>query len=294
MDSPILLKGKFGGLSIFSLFSLFAGGVLLVFQILLLTSSGDDQTLTGFARFAPGIVALGFLWVFVSAAFIRGKFEVYRDRIEGKKKLGPRFSVSLEEVAEVRLIGSQLALYEADKKPLLIQGSPNPRQVRGLIWMLIHFKDLVPAEVWNGFKLPARGENLFGEKEYRRLFHGEGGDIQFVDGGIVFPLPGTETSVYIPVTDTVPHLTRDEDQNSFSSQLSSGTPILHFDPNPAKLPFRALIGAVLGSNLGEKDKKDLIIELTDRGNGLLTELKEEPESGEYLDFGEWKISLLPA
>lgn len=294
MDNPVLLKGKFGGLSIFSLFALFAGVVLLIFELLLLTAEEADQTLTGAARYAPGVVGLAFLWVFISAAFIRGSFSVYSDRIEGKKKFGSRFSVAFSEVEDVRMIGSQLVLTGKDKKPLLIQGAPNPRAVRGLIWMLLNYKDFISTEIWDQFRLPNKNESLFGEKNFRRLFHGENEDIEFVDGGFLFPLPGSETSAYLPSTDTVPHLTRDEDQNSFSSQLSSGAPILHFDPNPAKIPMRGLIAAIYNAKMEESQKKEMILTLVEKGNGLVADLGKDPEYGEFIDFGEWKISLLPA
>lgn len=235
MDKPIL-SSRTGGISLLSLILLIGGIGCLTIQIA--GFWGETSPEMGMAsRFAPSFFALALFLLFFWTGR-KGSIDLFADRIQGKKASGKGYSIPLNSIDSVDLNGRHLLVKGKDKLVLLSDKAPAYRRLPGLIWMLVQYPELRPL-IANTFEEDSPSPTairMFSEAE------------QNVSGDAGFLLNVAGTSWYLPMTDSKPAPKPIDNQKSLSTNLLPGNPILKFEPNPERLPLRAVWKALSESS----------------------------------------------
>lgn len=263
-----LLSSKTGGYSLLSFFLVTAGLGVLAFQVILLTSSTEAQG-PSWQRFLPGGVGILMLLLFTMTTR-KGNIAVYPDRVTGKTAQGKSYELTLKEISEVDLSGSNLWIKGEDGKTLVLDKTPNNRQAAGLIWLLLTYPQSNPDQ-WKGFP----DVSLQTATACLRTFKDESGNPLFGDRGFLIKVEG-QTYAF-PASKFAPFPKSDtSDQGMTFVPVPS---LVQFDPPPAALPIAGFISAFRSTSPTPSDFKELLDILIEAHGGL--EVKA-------LEPGEWQ------
>jgi hypothetical protein len=249
--------------------------------------SGQATFGEGAARFAPGaIAALLIIWFFFQV-ISRGKFTLYPDRLEGKKKSGGAFTLEFQPGYQVDLASNSLKITDSQNKIVFLQPAPKPSKIRGLIWLQMTYpwaKEVLSEGILGA---PDGHDNRF-KSGLKRTFYPEGTGL-FHDAGFIVK-QGT-TAWYLPWSDTYHIPGETEGKGSFRQAVTNQEPVLRFSPSPALLPLPELVKGLLDSNRTDSEKAIILEELTLAHGGIKLE-EFNPEAKEWKgELGEIPLTI---
>ena len=280
-DSPLLLKARTGGLSLFALMLLLGGIGCAILQVGLLTG-GRLLELEPAARYLPGALALAFLAMFWLKGLRRGDIAIHVAGIAGRTKNGRRFAFKWSAIADIDLRSHHIILRDAQGKTLLADSPPNQKALRGLIWLHLHHE--LSQEVWLTFVADKPSKAVTATRQ----FLDADGNPVFLDLGFVFEIGGEPT--FLPESDTVPIPQKIAGDQSLSTTLMPSGMLLKFEPNPAKLPIRQLNTAIISTPMEEKLRNSALHALCEKHGGAFLTPKAKGWTGETAG---WKIQVHP-
>ena len=220
------------------------------------------------------------------------KVNIFRDRVEVEAKNHTPEVFLLEKVKRIRTDRRYFYLDHDLKKELqanpkakgtlspLMVGKGRKGKIQGLVEMLLEHRESIPASVWSGFYLGK--EDLKHKKvqlDLQRTFHNEEGEPLFMDRGLM--VQSGDENWFFPTTRTVAIVPKRQ-AGAVSSVMKPGefNPIPRFEPDPERLPIRALCIALLEANLSAEESKQTFSELAEQHGGCLLE--------KDLEYRGWK------
>ncbi len=254
-SDPVLLQGTYDPPGVGSWFALGIGLLCAAAAIkfVLIDDAADVAVY-------PASAAAGAVLWFLIAWLRKGRIQVTPHWISGRRRVGGRFDLALEDVHQVKAKDEETRLLAADGRELLRLISVKPKDTTGLLWFLVRYRERLPAEVLAELGGPAR---LARHPEVQRSVHrtfweaeGQQSRKTFGDVGILVSLG--DRHVYFPRMEPI-------GDRGVSDLVGLVLPVRWYRrlkltdaPDLKALPVEAFIDAVLTADRDERGKAELL------------------------------------
>jgi hypothetical protein len=211
----------------------------------------------------------------------RGEIQVFPDHIEGRRSFGAPFNIPMDQITEVLLSHSRIALKGKENEILLVE-SPKDARIGGLIWLCKAYGDWNP-KIWEYLAQALQEEGKANNKEdaqknpeandhhtflpATRHFLAEDGTPAFGDHGFLIPEIAIYTDhaaatlrqpFYFPQTAMFPILGHDGSPRRLHHRAgASGATLLQIDPSPDSIPVAAFAEAMIRAKAGDERWEEL-------------------------------------
>lgn len=254
-NDPILLSGTYDPPGVGSWFALGIGllcaGAAVKFMLF-----DDAADVAVYPASAAGGTVLWFLIVWLR----KGSFQITPHWISGRRRVGGRFELSLEDVSQVRVKDEEIRLLAADGRELLRLISARPVDTAGMLWFLVRYRERLPADVLAKLGGPAGlARHREVQRSVQRTFwesDGQQSRKAFGDAGVLVSFE--DRHLYFPRMETI-------GEPGIRDLLGLVLPVRWYRrlkltdaPDLKALPIEAFIDAVLRADLDETGQAEIL------------------------------------